>query len=125
MRIKGRVWAGTWLLFALVVAGWVIARNTSGYVSARESSVLADSIRFLEARKTDLTQRIRSAESRADFVHKLQVVLKELRESRYWLRLIQRAVPAAGADADIGPLSQEANELAKIIAKSIVTAKSR
>ena len=68
MRIKGRVWAGTWLLFALVVAGWVIARNTSGYVSARESSVLADSIRFLEARKTDLTQRIRSAESRAVLV---------------------------------------------------------
>ena len=28
------------------------------------------------------------AESRADFVHKLKIVLKELRESRCWLRLI-------------------------------------
>ena len=30
------------------------------------------------------------AESRADFVHKLQIVLKELRESLYWLRLIKK-----------------------------------
>jgi len=28
------------------------------------------------------------AESRADFIHKLHLVLKELRESSYWLRLI-------------------------------------
>src|SRR5688572_1664436 len=31
------------------------------------------------------------AESRADFVHKLRLSLKELRESGYWLRLIARA----------------------------------
>jgi len=30
------------------------------------------------------------AESRADFIHKLQIVLKELRESSYWLRLIRQ-----------------------------------
>jgi four helix bundle protein len=28
------------------------------------------------------------AESREDFVHKLQISLKELRESNYWLRLL-------------------------------------
>ena len=28
------------------------------------------------------------AESRAGFIHKMQIVLKELRESGYWLRLI-------------------------------------
>src|SRR4051812_17855116 len=28
-----------------------------------------------------------AAESRADFIHKLGIVLKELRESRVWLRL--------------------------------------
>ena len=33
-------------------------------------------------------EEARGAESRADFVHKLQVALKELRESNYWLRLI-------------------------------------
>ena len=30
----------------------------------------------------------RAAESRADFVHKLRICLKELRESRFWIRLI-------------------------------------
>ena len=34
-------------------------------------------------------EEARAAESRADFVHKMQVVLKELRESIYWLKLIK------------------------------------
>jgi four helix bundle protein len=29
-----------------------------------------------------------AAESRSDFVHKLKIVLKELRESRCWIRMI-------------------------------------
>src|SRR5262249_48266155 len=33
----------------------------------------------------------RAAESKADFVHKPGIVLKELRESVYWLRVIARA----------------------------------
>ena len=32
-----------------------------------------------------------AAESRRDFIHKLSICLKELRESRYWLRLIVAA----------------------------------
>src|SRR5438128_11734899 len=32
-----------------------------------------------------------AAESRSDFVHKLAITLKELRESRSWIRLIIRA----------------------------------
>lgn len=31
-----------------------------------------------------------SAESKADFIHKLQIVLKELKESLFWLKLIER-----------------------------------
>ena len=34
-----------------------------------------------------------AAESRADFVHKMQIVLKELRESLYWLKLIKNHFP--------------------------------
>jgi four helix bundle protein len=30
------------------------------------------------------------AESRSDFVHKMSIVLKELKETRYWLRVICR-----------------------------------
>jgi four helix bundle protein len=60
------------------------------------------------------------AESRSDFIHKLRVVLKELRESLYWLRLIAKLdlIPAQ----KVNVLIQEGNELANIIARSIVTA---
>lgn len=61
------------------------------------------------------------AESRADFVHKLQIVLKELRESIYWLRLISRTDMVE--NEKFATHIQEANELANIIGKSIITAK--
>lgn len=31
------------------------------------------------------------AESRADFIHKMQLTLKELRETLYWLKLIEKS----------------------------------
>src|SRR5213594_5268056 len=34
---------------------------------------------------------VQSAESRKDFIHKLKVCLKELKESRRWLRLVKKA----------------------------------
>jgi four helix bundle protein len=68
-------------------------------------------------------EEARGAESRADFVHKLGIVLKELRESRYWLRLIGRAELLP--QERLGALQQEADELAKIIAQSIVTARRK
>ena len=63
------------------------------------------------------------AESRADFVHKLQIVLKELRESFYWLRLIKKTALILTTDPELLFLLQEAKELTNIIAKSVVTAK--
>jgi len=62
-------------------------------------------------------------ESKADFIHKMQLVLKELRESLCWLKLVKRAslIP----DEDLQPLLSEAEELAKIVAKSIITAKGK
>ena len=61
------------------------------------------------------------AESRADFIHKLQLVLKELRESLYWLRLIGKTNIAIASNLD--GLAKEASELANIVGKSVVTAK--
>ena len=65
----------------------------------------------------------RGAESRADFIHKLGIVLKELKESRYWLRLICRA--RIIDPKRLEDLLNENQELIAIIAKSIVTAKSK
>jgi len=65
----------------------------------------------------------RGAESRADFIHKLQVALKEAKESQYWLALVARAnlLPVGAADV----LSGEVDALVRILAKSVVTAKGR
>ena len=62
-----------------------------------------------------------AAESRADFIHKLQIALKEARETRYWLALIQRAEWIT--DPLLGRLCQEALEISAILAKSVLTAK--
>ena len=62
------------------------------------------------------------AESRADFVHKLGIALKELKETRFWLRLIRRS--GLIEEDKLEPLISECEEIIAIIAKSILTAKS-
>lgn len=61
------------------------------------------------------------AESRDDFIHKLKVCYKELRESRRWLRLIQKAELIA-RPVLLDSLLTEADELVRIFASSIRTA---
>ncbi len=63
-----------------------------------------------------------AAESQNDFVHKLGVCLKELRESKRALRLIQR-VPLLQPPARIDPLLAETEELIRIFFTSIRTAR--
>jgi four helix bundle protein len=63
-----------------------------------------------------------SAESRSDFIHKMKVCLKELRETKVWLLIIVRAeliIPASKLD----PLIKENDELISIFVTSINTAK--
>jgi len=62
-----------------------------------------------------------AAESRADFIHKLSISLKELRESRSWIRLIIKTEMLP--EHRMGELLDECNQLCNIIGQSIVTAK--
>jgi len=62
-----------------------------------------------------------AAESRADFSHKLSICLKELRESRCWIRLIIKTEMLP--EHRMGELLDECNQLCNIIAQSIVTTK--
>jgi len=64
------------------------------------------------------------AESRRDFCHKMGIVLKELKESRYWLRLAQR-VPLIKPFSRFDPLLDEVEQLIAIFAKSIKTAREK
>ena len=63
-----------------------------------------------------------SAESRQDFVHKLGIVLKELNETRIWLRMILQADLVKPARLE--GLLDENTQLCRIIKASIKTARS-
>ena len=62
-----------------------------------------------------------AAESPKDFVHKLSISLKELRETHRWLKLIQR-VPLVKKPALLDGILEETEELIKIFVASIKTA---
>ena len=67
-------------------------------------------------------EEARGAESRADFVHKIRVATKELREAHYWLRVVQRSSWLAPGSAD--RLVDEIDQLVAILVTSARTAKS-
>jgi four helix bundle protein len=65
----------------------------------------------------------RGAESRKDFIHKLKLCVKELNESKVWLKIIRGSelLPASRMNGII----QECIELSRIINASITTARSK
>ncbi|MEE9165803.1 MAG: four helix bundle protein [Nitrospinota bacterium] len=65
-----------------------------------------------------------AAESPKDFVHKMKICLKELRESHRCLRLIQH-VPLIKPTSKADELISETVELIKIFVSSIKTAQKR
>ena len=62
-----------------------------------------------------------SGESRRDFIHKIKIVLKELRESHVCLKIIYRA-KIHHSDDQILFAIKECNELISIFVKSVFTA---
>jgi four helix bundle protein len=64
----------------------------------------------------------RGAESRADFIHKLRVVFKELNETTIWIEIII-ASSLTSADFATSVLAEN-RELCRIIGASIKTARS-
>ncbi len=63
-----------------------------------------------------------AAESRNDFIHKMLICLKELRESRRWLRLVI-CVPMIDPVSRVEPLVSECEELIRIFFVSVRTAR--
>ena len=62
------------------------------------------------------------AESRADFIHKMKVSLKELRETKIWLLITGKANLIKPA-SKLEPLIDESNQLISIFVASVKTAK--
>ena len=65
-----------------------------------------------------------AAESPKDFIHKMRICLKELRETERWLKLAHR-LPLIEPTERMEPLIQESDELIRIFVTSISTAEKR
>jgi four helix bundle protein len=61
----------------------------------------------------------RGAESHADFVHKMSIVLKELNETSIWLRIIKRS--QLQREERLTDIIDENNSLSKIFTASLKT----
>ncbi len=66
-------------------------------------------------------QEAQGAESKNDFSHKMQIALKELRESNYWLRLIEKA--GILPQEILLEVIDESCQLRAILSKSVATIK--
>lgn len=66
-------------------------------------------------------EEAQAGQSKADFISKASIALKEARETVYWLRLL--AAAKVFPDARLSPLKTEAEELSRIIGAIIVSAK--
>jgi four helix bundle protein len=64
---------------------------------------------------------VEASESRRDFLHKLRICLKELRETKRWLRLVGR-INKLGTPANLTTCLNEIEELIRIFVASIRTA---
>jgi four helix bundle protein len=65
-----------------------------------------------------------AAESPKDFIYKLRIALKELRETSRWLKLSQR-VPLLTKPGLLSELLDETDQLIRICHSSISTAKQK
>jgi four helix bundle protein len=63
-----------------------------------------------------------AAQSRADFISKCTISLKEAREARYWLRILNRTLSGSRR---IAPLVNEATEIVAILTTIVRKTKER
>ena len=61
-----------------------------------------------------------AAESRADFIHKMKIAMKESRETHYWLRLLDQSDLIR--DIDLTVLLNQADELSRMLTSITKTA---
>lgn len=65
-----------------------------------------------------------AAESTKDFVHKMKICLKELKETIRWLKLV-RVVPLVDSPNRLDDLIDETDQLIRIFATSIKTSEGK
>ncbi len=85
--------------------------------------VLPDRSLDQELLRRQTTVRARGGESHGDFVHKLSIVLKELNETKIWLRIIEQSGMIEPRLLD--GMIEENRKLCQIFTSSLKTARTR
>jgi four helix bundle protein len=101
-----------------------VVELTDDLPNTRAGNHIAGQLLRWEPRHTVITAKLNLRNPRKDFVHKLKVCLKELRETRRWLRLISR-LKKMNRDPRLIPCLTEAEELIRIFVASVRTAEKR
>ncbi len=68
-------------------------------------------------------EEAQAGQSKADFLHKCGIALKEARETLYWLRLLHASGEVSEGTCE--PLIAEAGQLAKIVGAIIVSGRTQ
>ena len=101
--------------------GGAVLRLLKDYPSGQTKTIVASQLSSSATSIGANASEARSAESRADFIHKLQMALKEARESLFWLSVLKES--AEISPELIVPLLNECDEFVAIMVSSVKTAK--
>lgn len=107
---------------ALLVKSFNFALKIINYaemLEAKRKFVLANQILKSGTSIGANSKEAQNAESKADFIHKLKIALKEADETEYWLFLCN----AQGSYPDCKELLNELSEILKLLNKIISTTK--
>ena len=100
-----------------------IIRVTEAMIRSRAGTYVADQLLRAGTSPYGHHGEAEGAESRDDFIHKLKVCYKELREARRWLRLVCRT-PLVKNPESIEEILEESDQLVRIFSASIRTAQT-
>ncbi len=100
---------------------WCVGKLSERLPKSAAGSYYANQILRSSNAPAPMYAEARCAESPADFIHKMKIALKELNETRIWLRVIDRyEFFKAG---ELAALQDENGQLIRIFSASIVTAR--
>jgi four helix bundle protein len=104
-------------LFACQVVSFGESVAEQGYVMRRLAGQLVDAAGSVGANLEEAD----AGQSKADFISKNSIALKECREARFWLRLISAC--NAQMQSSASPLVEESHELVAILTTIVINAK--
>ena len=90
---------------------------------AKQSDVSKTLSRQLLRSGTSIGANVHEAQSNRDFIHKLEIALKEARETEYWLKILIKSELVKEHKFKL--LLQESQEIKAIIAASVVKLKKK